>query len=1000
MLKEVVKTESMEKKHDKDFLKKLPKGVDEISSQLFSYSKSKESSFNPFSLQAWNKQLMKISMADGKLKDQLFRFVDVLPNLRNKEQINKYLAEYISEWNAPIGGTLKKGSELQGFNLISELTIKTAVKIMAKTFIVGSNIEEASSRIEEMQEEGLSYTLDILGELAVSEEESKEYLYQYLGLIRGVPNANISVKLSSLYSQINPTAFEDSKEILKDRLRQVYREAVQYDAFVNVDLEHYHWKDLTIAVVKELLMEDEFREWEDAGIVIQGYLVDSKDDLLDLIEWAEHRGTKIMVRLVKGAYWDYETTIAQQHNWKCPVFVDKAATDANYEELVKMLFDNYKYIKPAIASHNIRSIAYALSLAKKKKMSKDEFEFQTLYGMLDSVKKYMLDYDINMRVYLPYGELIPGMAYLVRRLLENTANESFLRQGFAEGVSTKELLEDPHETLFKRRYEDKKEDEAGEPPKAKTHLEEFVNVANSDFAIAELREKMVLAIEEEESRIDPEKQYPLVIGSEEIFTEKTIDSINPCQFTQVLGKVASADLEHCELALDTARTAFAKWSKTDVKLRAKVLKDAAQLMQRERFRFNALLILESGKPWAEADGEVSEIIDFLDYYAAQALDLLNEDRLISFPGERNKMIYVPLGVSAVISPWNFPLAIMGGMTAASLVAGNTVIVKPSAQASIVAYEFMKILNESLEKNVDFDTAGVVNFLPGPGRVVGNFLAENPEVKLIAFTGSSEVGMGINQKMNSCPKTVRKTIAEMGGKNTIIVDTTADLDEAVPGVLYSAFGFAGQKCSACSRVVVVDDIYNQFIDRLVEGAQSIVVGEGKDPRAYMASVIDENAYKKVHKYIEIGRKEGRMLIGPGVNEVEVPEDGYFVPPTIFADIRPDARLSQEEIFGPVLAVIRAEDLDDALQIANNTDYGLTGALFSRSPEAIDKVSRDFNVGNFYINRHSTGAVVARQAFGGVKLSSIGFKAGGPNYLLQFVQERTITENTMRRGFTVD
>ncbi len=986
--------------------------TDELAKKLFSYAKNKESAVNIFSLHWWNRQLLSLGMADKNLKDQLFRFVDVLPALKTEKEINKYLIEYLSDWNRGVSGLLKKTTDINGVDLLSSAAIKLGVKIMAKTFIVGKTVTEVREKIQILNSKGLSYTLDLLGELVVSEQEAKEHLDEYIDLIRNVESANISVKLSGLYSQINPMAFEDSKAILKDRLRMIYREAKDRGAFVNVDLEHYSWKDLFIAVVTELLVEDEFRDWDGAGIVVQAYLRDSRKDLQGLISWAKKRGTKIMVRLVKGAYWDYEKTVAEQNNWRCPVYIDKAETDLNYEELTELLFENYQYIKPAIASHNIRSLANALTIAKNKGLDKSEFEFQMLYGMLDSVKEYFAKEDLEIRVYLPYGELIPGMAYLVRRLLENTANESFLTQGFSKNMSVEKLLTDPKvhvgqyrkdkEFLFLNNFPHIKE-ELDED--VYDYIRDFVNDADSDFSKDFNRADMKKALVKANSLYGAEKRIPLLINGEKIFTENTIDSINPSKFKQVLAKVSLADEKDAELAMSSAQKAFKSWSKVDIEIRAKVLKDTANEIRDKRFDFNAILVLEGGKPWNEADAEVSEIIDMLDYYADQALRFYKVNELVCLSGEKNTSAYMPVGVSAVIPPWNFPLAIMGGMAAASLVAGNTVIIKPASQTPVVAYEFSEILASHLAKNLKGKmpadlVSSILTYLPGPGRSVGNMLVEDARVKLIAFTGSCEVGMDINKKVNSNPKLVKHLIAEMGGKNTIIVDETADLDEAIPGVLYSAFGYAGQKCSACSRVVVMDSIYDKFVSRLAEAAASIVVEDGANPISYLPSVIDKIAHNKVKEYIEIGKKEATMVMGPKIYEGKVPEDGFFLPPSIFADVLPDSRLSQEEIFGPVLSVIRASDIEDAIEITNNTRFGLTGGLFSRSPENIAKVSRDIEVGNFYINRHCTGAIVGRQAFGGMKLSSIGFKAGGPNYLLQFMKEKTITENTMRQGFTVD
>jgi RHH-type proline utilization regulon transcriptional repressor/proline dehydrogenase/delta 1-pyrroline-5-carboxylate dehydrogenase len=440
-----------------------------------------------------------------------------------------------------------------------------------------------------------------------------------------------------------------------------------------------------------------------------------------------------------------------------------------------------------------------------------------------------------------------------------------------------------------------------------------------------------------------------------------------------------------------AARAFADWRDTDPAKRAESLFAAARVMQRRRFELAAWEVFECGKPWREADGDIAEAIDFCNYYAREMLRLAIPRRR-DVPGEDNSYFYEPRGVAVVIAPWNFPLAILCGMTAAALVTGNTVVMKPAEQSSVIAAKLMEVLREAGVPT------GVVHFLPGVGEEVGPTLVNHKDVALIAFTGSRSVGLGINRsatEMAEGQDDIKRVIAELGGKNAIILDEDADLDEAVHGIVASAFGYAGQKCSACSRLIVPEAIYDSFLTRLVEATRSLTVAPAEEPGCSVGPVIDAEAHARILAAIERSKKEARLAyageLGPLAGE------GFYIAPHVFADVSPTGPLAQDEIFGPVLAVLKSRDLSDALRIANGTRYALTGGLYSRSPENIARVKREFRVGNLYINRKITGALVDRQPFGGFKLSGIGSKAGGPDYLLQFVLPRTITENTLRRGF---
>src|SRR5271165_3260097 len=479
------------------------------------------------------------------------------------------------------------------------------------------------------------------------------------------------------------------------------------------------------------------------------------------------------------------------------------------------------------------------------------------------------------------------------------------------------------------------------------------------------------------------ERYPLVIDGRKHDTERWIESRNPARPPEVVGLAGSASLEQAHEALAAAGRRFESWKRVPAAERAGYLLKAAELLRRRRDDFNALLVLEVGKSWVEADADTAEAIDFLEFYAREALRLASPPPLTPVAGEENRLEYVPLGVGVVIPPWNFAFAIMAGMTTAALVAGNTVVLKPSSDSAVVAAQFVDLLHE-----VGLP-AGVVNFVPGSGRTIGDALVGDARTRFIAFTGSKEVGLHINELASKAQPGqiwIKRVIAEMGGKDSIVVAADADLDAAVEGVAVSAFGFQGQKCSACSRAIVEAPVYDEFVKRLTQRVGSIAVGDPADPANYMGPVVNEGSRKKIEAYIEEGKKEGRLVAGGG----RAPGDGYFVQPTVIADVKPDAKIAQEEIFGPVLAVIKAVDYDDALRIANNTEFGLTGAVYSKDQSKLERARDEFHVGNLYFNRKCTGAMVGAHPFGGFNMSGTDSKAGGPDYLLLFLQAKSVSE----------
>jgi RHH-type proline utilization regulon transcriptional repressor/proline dehydrogenase/delta 1-pyrroline-5-carboxylate dehydrogenase len=956
----------------------------------------------------WNSKLIEHSMKDEALKVQLFRFTDVLPMLKDSSQVARHLNEYFNSPGQSFPAFMSWGASLAGFSSIAAsvaaMTIRKSVEDMAHTFISGATPAAAIKTAATYRKKNLAVTFDLLGEAVVSEPEAEAYFQKYLALLdelikvapawsanplldsdaRGaIPRVNLSVKLSSLYSQLDPVDPRGSEQGLAARLEKLLDRVLAAQAFLNIDMEDYRVKDLTLRMFKDIAGSAKYRNYRHIGIVLQAYLKDCEQDLTDLTAWAKTRGTPVTVRLVKGAYWDYEGINARQHGWPVPVYEHKHETDAAFERCARQLLEAHDCLDAAYGSHNIRSLVAALAAAEALNLPKSALEMQGLYGMADPLKESLAEAGYRVRVYMPFGELLPGMAYLVRRLLENTANESFLRQGFVEGVSEDKLLADPAALVGPASVP------AGRD--AGPTRSGFRNEPDTSFLTDKERADFGSAIGEVRKQFG--RNWPLFIaGKEEQGQDGVIKSVNPSNVSEVVGNVARASIPQAEKAIAAARKAFPGWRDLGVKARAEIMRKAAAGMRRRKLELCAWEVLEAGKPWREADGDVAEAIDFLDYYASEAERIMAIARYSQVPAEVNENFYQPRGVAAIISPWNFPLAILTGMTSAALVAGNSVLIKPAEPTPVIGALLMQILREAGVPE------GVANFTPCAGSTVGAHIVTHPDVNLIAFTGSKEVGLWINAeaaKTRAGQQGVKKVICEMGGKNAIVIDEDADLDEAVLGVVYSAFGYAGQKCSACSRAIAVGTAYEPFVRRLVEAAASIKVAPAEDPGCRVPPVIYDKAQKAINEYIAIGKKEAKLALEVNVDALK--QQGTFVGPTIFTDVSPQARIAQEEIFGPVLSVLKADDFDAAMAIALDVPYALTGGLYSRSPGDIAKAREQFRVGNLYINRGCTGAKVERQPFGGFKMSGIGSKAGGPDYLLQFLEPRTVTENTLRRGF---
>jgi RHH-type proline utilization regulon transcriptional repressor/proline dehydrogenase/delta 1-pyrroline-5-carboxylate dehydrogenase len=948
----------------------------------------------------WSQSALNMAMQDSGFKTQLFRFIDVLPSITDDEEVVALAREYLGDGGQPLFGGQWGLNILSATSLGARLSgkaIRSQVEHMARTFIAGATVEEAAPPLSDLWQQGRAWSVDLLGEATISDREADRYrdrCVEALSLLGReaaswpskpllerdhlgpIPRVQLSIKISALSPHLDPIDPEGSYRSVAVRLRPILDLAMRLPASLIFDMEQADTKALLVDIFTRLFAEPSYKDYPYAGLALQAYHRETARDIEGLLTWVRRRGSPITIRLVKGAYWDSDTIRYRQRGWAVPLFEHKAETDTNYESLTQLILSQTSVIRPAFGTHNLRTLAHIEAVAESIGLPPETWEYQMIFGMAEPFQHAVMHYGRRLRLYTPVGELLPGMAYLVRRLLENTSNESFLRKEYVESHPLSTLLAPPVlEGLTQK------------PPLVpqSAGMEAFHNEPQRNFAQADSREAMQQAVATVRSQLG--RQWASSSAGLRL-TGPLIESRNPGRPDEVVARLSSASSEDVEQAVRRAVQAWETWRDTTPEQRVDIMRAAASLMRKRRDELAAWEIMECGKPWREADADLAEAIDFLEFYGADWRRIASPRRLGEDPGELNQRLYSPRGVTAVISPWNFPLAIPTGMVSAALVTGNPVIFKPSERSPMMGHWLTEIL---LEAGLP---EGVLCYLPG-GPDIGRALVRHPDIATIAFTGSKDVGLGILKDAGTLTPgqhMVKRVLAEMGGKNAIIVDETADLDDAITGVVSSFTGYAGQKCSACSRAIVHAAIYESFLDRLKEAVSSLKVGNPEEPGTQVGPVIDRRAQSKIQDYIEIGKKEARVLV-----EGTVTGSGWYVGPTVFADVAPTHRVAQEEIFGPILAVMKAASFQEALTLANSTAYALTGGVYTRSPDNLELARQRFDVGNLYLNRPITGALVGRQPFGGHRLSGVGAKAGGEEYLTQFVVTRVVSEQTLRRGF---
>ncbi|MEO8340805.1 MAG: proline dehydrogenase family protein [Nitrospirota bacterium] len=948
----------------------------------------------------WSQQALNLAMQDSRFKAQLFRFIDVLPSITDDEQVVTLAREYLGDGDTALFGAhwgLKALSITSLGARVSGKAIRSQVEHMARTFIAGATVEEAAPRLTGLWQDGRAWSVDLLGEATISDREADRYrdrcveALTLLGQEAGtwpplpllekdhlgpIPRVQLSIKISALSPHLDPIDPEGSYCSVAARLRPILDLAMRLPASLIFDMEQADVKTLLLEIFTRFFADPSYKNYPYAGLALQAYHRDTEHDIEGLLTWVRRRGVPITIRLVKGAYWDSDTVRYRQRGWAVPLFEHKVETDANYESLTQLILSQTSIIRPAFGTHNLRTLAHIEAVAESLGLPPEAWEYQMIFGMAEPFQHAVKQYGRRLRLYTPVGDLLPGMAYLVRRLLENTSNESFLRKEYVESQSLRTLLAPPILDALNQR-----QPLVFQP----ISIQEFRNEPQRDFSQADSRVAMQQALATVRSQLG--RRWMSSSGGLHL-TGPLIESRNPGCPDEVVGRLSSASSLDVDQAVRRAVQSSESWRNTSTERRVSIMRAAASLMRSRRDELAAWEIVECGKPWREADADLTEAIDFLEFYAADWHRLASPRRLGQEPGELNQRLYCPRGVTAIIAPWNFPLAISTGMVSAALVTGNPAIFKPSERSPMMGHWLTEIMREA---GVPEE---VLCCLQG-GPDIGRALVRQPDIATIAFTGSKNVGLGIlNDASTLMPgqQVVKRVLAEMGGKNAIIVDETADLDDAITGVVSSFTDYAGQKCSACSRAIVHEAIYESFLDRLKEAVLSLRIGNPEEPGTQVGPVIDRRAQSKIQEYIEIGKKEARLLV-----EGAVTRPGWYLGPTVFADVAPTHRIAQEEIFGPVLSVMKAESFQDALMLANSTAYALTGGVYSRSPANLEQARQRFDVGNLYLNRPITGALVGRQPFGGHRLSGVGAKAGGEEYLRQFVVARIVSEQTLRRGF---
>lgn len=954
--------------------------VEERTQRLGSELLAEAGQYRPGAAERVQDWLLGLTAANERFRGRLLRYLDVLASADHdssgseaKRLAAEYFGDEFPELPRGLRWLLRLARDERVPARVMGESSRRAAELFARRFITPPGADTIARTIRQLRDHGRYPSFDLLGEAVLSEREAEAYLARYLGLIAqlardpatgevtpgGVFALQVSLKLSSLTSHFSPVDPEGTIARVRPPLEAIVESADRAGVGVTVDMEQFEYRDLTWELFTRTFARGErFGAWAGAGIVLQAYLRQAEEQAEAYVDFAYARGVPFQVRLVKGAYWDYETIVAEAAGWTPPVFTRKAETDAAFEAVLARLVGSHPALHVAVGSHNARAHALAEALAEASGLPDRAVEHQTLFRTAEGTSRALAQLGWSARDYVPSGELLPGMAYLVRRVLENSSQAGILLAG-RTGAAPEELLRAPlalDQTAASRR----------------TPAGGFTRAPEARWFDPDFRDAFEAALASTRARWG--ERFALRAGDAGLSAAETVEVHSPSYPAgKPVGFAEFADARGARRAIEVAASGSPAWAATPVAERASILRRAADLLEERGHEFAAWIVHEGGRDRAGAWTEIEEAIDYLRYYAMQA------EALFAGFGDR----IAPRGVVGVIPPWNFPLAIPCGMTAAALACGNAAILKPAEQTPLLGHRLAALLPEA---GVPRD---VLIALPGRGETAGAALAESPDVAMVAFTGSRAVGTLLHEVVAGVEpwgEAVTKTlVAEMGGKNSIVVFADADPDEVVDGVMRSAFGHANQKCSAASRVLVADSVYEHIRDRIVEAARSLRVGRADAAGTQVNPVIDARARARLLRDAATARAECEVLLDrfeepsgdgePGLGPLVV---------QIPASRAPEARTATEELFGPILALIPFATEEEAFELANGTEYGLTAGIFSRSPATIERAARAIEAGNVYANRAITAARVGVEPFGGMKMSGTGPKAGGSDYLWAFVR----------------
>lgn len=947
------------------------------------------------------------AMADERFKDRFLRFLDVAAGVSGSTQILRKLREYFGDKEQDIPAELKWGGSVLNVGgalgaKLSASALRGYIEKRIRRVLAGETHKEALKTLGKLRKDGCAATLIRLGSAALSDEEADACEQDCLELLNALENEQakwkalgdkkldwgvaplpqLSVTPSAFCSRLKPVDPEGSVEAAYERLAPVYRRVRDLGGFLCLNMEGAQRKEITIELYKRLRSAPDFRDYPHLGLTLRSNLRDTDSDLDALLAWAREEALPISIRLVKGARWEQENNRALQLGWASPVYSRKAETDAAFERQAALILENHDICALACATHNLRSLAAVLEQARRLRVPENRYEFQVAYGLGDATRAALRKLGQRVRVLCPYGGLQPGAGYLLRLFQEITSKDSFQRQFLAEKLPDERLLESPLTVLA--RLDEESAESPLEPQPASLSDDAFRNQPAADFSLPETRAGFRNALALVRGQLG--KTHALRIDGQEVTSTDLIESVNSAAPEELVGRVCQASMAEIDQAVSAARRALPAWRETPVQARTEVLLKAADIARGRLYELAAWQVLEVGRQWDEACADVAEAVDFLEYYAREMRGLGRARRLGQAPGERNELLYDPLGVVAVISPWCSPLAAACGMSAAALAAGNAVVFKPSNLAPVTGAGLYELFHEAGLPS------GLFNYTPGHGAMIGDYLVEHPDVACVAFAGSLETGARVVRnaaKLHSEQLVWRRALCELSGQNAILVDEDADLDLAIPEILKAAFSFQGQKNSSSSRLLAHDAIYDACVKRLVEAARSLKIGPAEDPANDLGPLVEHAAQKRVRALIENGRREGRLLL-----EREQGRRGFYAPLAIFEELDPTSQLSREEILGPVLTVSRVKTFEQALALVNAGRFGQSCAVFSRSPASLERARQELRVGDLLLNRATSDARVGRQPFGGLRLSGQGARVGGPDYLLQFLAPRVVAEYAPR------